>query len=293
MSIPSNIASNPVAGPPASRPASIPDLAVTPLEEGQALVQLPTPALAWSAPDLSARLFRAQRMDTLGGLAGAVTHEFNNLLLAIRGNIGLVLSDPHSSEFARTRLKHADIAAERAGVLCQQLQAFARLPDEKPQRVDLNDAIKTATSLARRILRGRIMFELNLCLESTLVILDPRQLEQLVINVCLNAAEAMPAGSNISVISSAASLTSGDAGTALPAVQFTVSDRGPGISADCRPQVFEPFYSTKPPGRAVGLGLTVAQSVVERAGGSITVLNAPGGGTRVEVRLPMARGAEA
>ncbi|MFO0581590.1 MAG: ATP-binding protein [Anaeromyxobacter sp.] len=241
----------------------------------------------------------AQRQETIGQLAGGLAHDFNNLLTAVIGHVALVRDAlPPGSEAAHD----ADVAteaAERAARLTRQLLTYARRQPSAPKVLDPNQVLVQLDRMAVPLLGPRIHRRLALIEQPWMVVIDPGQLEQLLLNLIVNARDAMPEGGSLRLETANEVLGMGpraEDASRVPAgewVRISVEDTGHGMDAGTRARMFEPFFTTKPPGRGSGLGLAAAQGIVQQAGGSIGVRSAPGRGTRISVFLPRARQAAA
>ncbi len=241
------------------------------------------------------QLFQAQKMGTMGALAAGVTHDFNNLLLAIRGNVSLALMDAQLSVEARERLNAAEEAATRAVGLTQQLAAFSRDSDEQVTVLDFNEVIKDSSSLAKRVLRGKVALQLNPTETPLKVQMDLTRATQLMLNLCINAQDAMPNGGTLTITNTLADLTPEQVTKFKnkPGAQFmrcSVTDTGTGIPPEVLPRIFTPFFTTKEKGKGTGLGLSIVHDVVTRAGGFIDVESTVAAGTTFHVYLPMETG---
>jgi len=244
--------------------------------------------------DLEARVRQMERLEAIGQLAGGIAHDFNNVLLVIRGYSSVLRSALGDSELAPD-VEEISKAAERAGDLTRQLLAFARRQVMKPVLVDLREIVVEIESLLRRSVREDIELELDLGREVGPVLADPSQIEQVLLNLVVNARDAMPGGGSI-VVSIAPAVLEAGAPVSPPArpglyVALTVTDTGDGIAAADLPYIFEPFYTTKGEGLGTGLGLSTVYGIVAQSDGTIEVAARPGGGTRMTVYLPAASGA--
>jgi two-component system cell cycle sensor histidine kinase/response regulator CckA len=225
---------------------------------------------------------QAQKMEAVGRLAGGVAHDFNNLLSVILGFAHTLARrlprDP--------RLHHPTgeiiLAAERAAQLTRQLLRFCRKEVPDPRVVDLNAVVRGALAMLRRVLGESIELDERLLPGVATVRADPGQLEQVILNLAVNARDAMPDGGRLVVETAAA--TVGDA----DALRLSVSDNGSGITAEVRPHLFEPFFTTKEAGKGTGLGLATVHAIVTAAGGRVDVESTPGRGSTFHVRLPRA-----
>jgi two-component system, cell cycle sensor histidine kinase and response regulator CckA len=238
---------------------------------------------------LEEQLRRAHRMESLGQLASGVAHDFNNLLTVIRIEAdflegGLATNHPLHQDIREVRL-----AADRAAGLTRQLLAFSRRQILHPILLDLNHLLRETSNMLRRLIGEDIELITNLSPELPKVLADPGQLEQVVMNLVVNARDAMPNGGRL-LLETAVTAVMGD--PILPAddyVTLIVGDTGCGIEPSLRQHVFDPFFTTKPHGKGTGLGLSTVLGIVEQSGGSITMDSQPGCGTRFTIHLPRAR----
>jgi len=238
---------------------------------------------------------QVRRMETAGRLAGGIAHDFNNLLTAILGTSDILLQslDPQSEH-------HADVeeikrAATRAAGLTHQLLAFSRRQVLQPKVLDLNELVRGVESLLRRLIGEHIQLSTRPAQGLWPVRADPGQLEQVIVNLCVNARDAMPTGGALVVETANIHLTDppdGPETVIQPGryVQLTVTDNGVGMDSDTRLHLFEPFFTTKEPGKGTGLGLATVYGIIKQSGGYIFVDSAPGEGSRFRVYLPQVEG---
>lgn len=240
---------------------------------------------------LEGQLRQAQKMEALGRMAGGVAHDFNNLLTVIRGHSDLLLDRLQPEDPLYRSSQQIRKTSDRAASLTRQMLAFSRMQVLQPKVLDLNELIAEMGKLLRRLVREDIEFSLRLGDSLGRIKADPSQLEQVLLNLTVNASDAMPLGGkltletqNLFVDSSNAHLHSsvgfGDY------VVLTVSDTGHGMDAATKARIFEPFFTTKEPGKGTGLGLATVYGIVKQSGGFIHVDSAPGNGTRFTVYLP-------
>ncbi|MBW2288778.1 MAG: PAS domain S-box protein [Deltaproteobacteria bacterium] len=236
-------------------------------------------------------LLQSQKMEAIGRLAGGVAHDFNNLLTAITGYCDLLLEEIGEQEQMRADAEEILRAAERAATLTRQLLAFSRRQVLLPKVFDLNKLVSDVERLLLRLIGEHI--ELVTVLESELphVRLDPGQLEQLVINLAVNARDAMPRGGHLSITTENLEIPSGGdpahPGIAPASyVTLSVSDTGVGMDAATQSKIFEPFFSTKESGKGTGLGLATVYGIIQQSGGEIRVESELGTGSTFTVYLP-------
>lgn len=232
--------------------------------------------------ELRARLTQADRLDSLGQLAGGVAHDFNNLLGVILSNLGFALEATPAESPAHADVQEALRAAERAIGLTQQLLVFARHGQAQVSPVDLNMVINDMTTMLRRLIGEHIELRPDLDAELPLVEADRTQLEQAIVNLIVNAGDAMPDGGVVTISTRSAISASRDGRD----VVLDVTDTGVGMTPEVLEHALDPFFTTKAPGRGTGLGLATVYGAVTQAGGSIEIQSEPGAGARVTLLLP-------
>jgi len=240
---------------------------------------------------LQTQLFQSQKMETIGALAAGVAHDFNNLLLAIRGNVTLLQLDPSITEAILARLRQIDQAASRAAEITQQLLSFSRPSEEREVVVDFNQLVREASQLARRTLKGKVELHLELPETPVKVRIDSTRGNQLLLNLAINAADAMPGGGCLTIRNTLAQITADQAQRFQKPVDATyvccaVSDTGTGIPPEVLPRIFDPFFTTKAKGKGTGLGLAIVHNIVARAGGFLEIDTCVGRGTTFLIYLP-------
>jgi PAS domain S-box-containing protein len=243
------------------------------------------------------RLRDSQRMEAIGQLTGGVAHDFNNLLQVIRGNLELLQPSVQGDERASARLRNALYGAERAAQLTRQLLAFARRQPLAPKVVNLARLISDMADLLRRTLGESIEVETVVAGGLWNTIADPAQVESALLNLALNARDAMPEGGRLTVEITNAALDEAYVSTVseLSAGQYVmlaVTDTGEGMSDEVRARVFEPFFTTKIDGKGTGLGLSMVYGFVKQSRGHIQIYSEPDHGTTVKIYLPRSRQAE-
>ncbi len=236
--------------------------------------------------ELERQLAQSQRLETVGRLAGGVAHDFNNLLTAVIG--GINLAQASATAEAQEDLSNALSAAQRAAGLTQRLLLFSKQRATDIRLLDLNEVLDGSQKMLSRVLRDDIRFSVRPGPRRMPVRGDLAQLEQVLVNLVINGAEAMPNGGELSVSTDVAEVPAGHAQLA-PGRYFVVAvqDAGLGMSEAQRQRVLEPFFSTKPDG--VGLGLSTSLSIVQRAQGTLEISSELGRGTTVSVYLPEAK----
>ena len=235
------------------------------------------------------QLLHAQKMEALGRLAGGIAHDFNNLMMAVSGYAELVLQDPQLSPTSREDVTQIRRAVFRAAELTQQILAYSRRQMLQPVPVSLNLLLGEATGMLRRLMPENI--ELRLALDPKLpdVLVDPGHMLQVVMNLALNARDAMPNGGTLGIHTTTVDgHDGGPDGGALPRVKLIVSDTGTGIDQKVLPLIFDPFFTTKPQGEGSGLGLSTVYGIVKQSGGQIDVQSEMTQGTTFTISLPAA-----
>jgi two-component system, cell cycle sensor histidine kinase and response regulator CckA len=243
---------------------------------------------------LEAQLRHAQRMESVGTLAGGVAHDFNNLLVAILGNADLALGDASEQDGTlREMLAEIKAAAVRGASLTRRLLTFSRHHAAAHVVVAVDDLLAELLPMLRRLLPATL--ELSLDARSKAQILgDSAQLEQVIVNLVVNARDAIPSGGHIEVATSLGRLDEADAHSRPwlrpgPCVHILVTDDGCGIPGEHLDRIYDPFFTTKDVGKGTGLGLSIVYGIVQQHGGRLSVRSDPGG-TRVEVSLPLVEG---
>jgi two-component system cell cycle sensor histidine kinase/response regulator CckA len=237
---------------------------------------------------VEAQLHQAQKLEAVGQLAGGLAHDFNNLLTVIDGYAALLITEadePTAGDLVMIR-----DAASRASALTRQLLTFSRAQTARPQVVDVTGLVAGVEVLLRRLIREDVDLMVTSAATPALVRVDPGQLEQVLVNLAINARDAMPAGGTLTIGTDRVVLDGGRAGelTVEPGdyVLIIVTDTGCGMTAEVAARAFEPFFTTKGPGDGTGLGLATVYGIVTRAGGQVRVESRPGAGTTFEVYLP-------
>jgi hypothetical protein len=250
---------------------------------------------------LQARLQQAQRLENLGQLAGGIAHDFNNIL-AVIVNYATFVSDELDGasesdwaqrwETARGDVGQVKLAAERAARLTHQLLAFARREAVRPQVLDLDQVISAIAEMLRRTIGEHVELVTSLAGDLSPVLADPGQLEQVLVNLAVNARDAMPGGGTLTIETANITVEDGAIDGASPAlpgrnVLLRVSDSGTGMPADVIEHAFDPFFTTKAEGAGTGLGLATVYGIVSQAGGRIQIHSEPGAGTTFSITLPV------
>jgi PAS domain S-box-containing protein len=241
---------------------------------------------------LHEQLAQAQKMEAMGQLAGGIAHDFNNLLQIILGHAQLALEDVPATERTHRDLTEIQKASESARALVRQLLVFSRKSSIRIEHVDLNELIGGLTGMLGRIIGEHIDLRFVPGAGSLRILADSNQLEQVVLNLCVNARDAMPHGGTLTLETATVQLdgTSGHTGPERRPgnyVRLSLSDTGVGIPEDVQDRIFEPFFTTKAPGKGTGLGLATVYAVVERHGGFVDFSSAEGRGTTFHIHFPV------
>jgi PAS domain S-box-containing protein len=239
---------------------------------------------------LETELRQSQRMETVGQLAGGVAHDFNNLLTVINGRTNFLAGATNLDESQREDVEEIRLAAERAASLTRQLLAFSRKQVLTPRVVDLNAVIGNTEKMLRRLIGEDIHVQFVQQDGLGRITADSGQLEQVLLNLCLNARDAMPDG-GVLKIETANMVSEGGVRRAVKSeeadlVLLCVSDTGEGMEENTREHLFEPFFTTKPEGKGTGLGLSTVYGIVQQSGATINVDTAPGQGTTFRIYFP-------
>ena len=240
---------------------------------------------------LQAQLWQAQKMEAMGRLAGGVAHDFNNLLLVINGNCEAVLKALRPDDLVRPDIEDVAHAGQRAATLTRQLLAFSRQQRRHPGAVNLNEVIDNIQAMLRRLIGADIDLRTGLHADLGSVWADTGQIEQIVVNLAVNARDAMPDGGVLTVETDDINLDESRARQHLGLepgryVVLRVRDTGVGMDDEVQARLFEPFFTTKPPGKGTGLGLATIFGVVRQSGGYIIVDSVPGAGSTFEIYFP-------
>jgi PAS domain S-box-containing protein len=241
---------------------------------------------------LEEQLRQSQKLEAIGRLAGGVAHDFNNILMSIMGSADLMMMQMDPGDSARDEASEIKQAVDRGAGLTRQLLAFSRRQAVRPRMFALGDIVRGMDTMLRRLIGPEIDFEIICAPEPLMVVADSGQTEQVVLNLVVNARDAMPEGGRVTVRveevevdeAAAVALVEGKAGRyAL----LSVADTGTGIDEATRAKLFEPFFTTKEQGKGTGLGLSIVYGIVKQSGGYITVASEPGRGATFLIYLPI------
>ncbi|NMO49870.1 response regulator [Actinoplanes sp. TBRC 11911] len=257
-------------------------------EDGEPVGVLAMVADVTEQKSIEAQLHQAQKLEAVGQLAGGLAHDFNNLLTVIDGYAALLIAE--ADEATSGDLVMIRDAASRASALTRQLLMFSRAQTTRPQVIDVTGLVGSVQVLLRRLIREDVDLVVTAAGTPAPARVDPGQLEQVLVNLAINARDAMPGGGTLTIDTDRVVLEGGRADelTVEPGdyVLLTVSDTGCGMTAEVAARVFEPFFTTKGQGEGTGLGLSTVYGIVTRAGGRIRLDSRPGEGTTFEVYLP-------
>ncbi len=240
---------------------------------------------------LEERLLQSEKIESIGRLAGGIAHDFNNLLTAILGYTELLLSHSPVGDPDRSDLEEIEKAGQRAAALTQKLLAFSRKQVLMPKELDLNETLSSLKSMLRRVIREDVALTCELPGDPAIVKIDPTQIEQVILNLVLNARDAMPGGGEIRLeLTKVGRSDKGIPEDAPPNVseyvRLKVIDSGVGIPPEVRAHLFEPFFTTKELGKGTGLGLASVYGLVRQNNGFISVDSKPGRATTVNKHFP-------
>jgi two-component system, cell cycle sensor histidine kinase and response regulator CckA len=234
-----------------------------------------------------------QRMETLGSLAAGLTHDFNNVLNAITSNVALARRDGGYSQQVGVRLDQIADAVNKAAGLIRRLMQFSRSQELHLRSLNVNEVVREVLRLTQPLLRDNMRLTLNLASGLPTIYGDSSQIEQVLVNLIVNALDAMPDGGGLTIATHAGLRNQGNAAgegknprKQRELVQISITDTGIGIPIEIQSAIFEPFFTTKPEGKGTGLGLSSAFGIIRQHGGKIEVSSSPGKGTTFTVSLP-------
>jgi two-component system, cell cycle sensor histidine kinase and response regulator CckA len=245
---------------------------------------------------LEEQLRQSQKLESIGQLAGGVAHDFNNLLVVICGYSALLLEELRPGDRMRERVEEIARAGNRAAALTRQLLVFSRREKVEPKNVVINELVSNLQKMLRRLIGEDIEMVISLDENAGVLRADPGQIEQVIINLAVNARDAMPRGGKLLIESARLIADEEFARGHLevapgPYVVLSVADTGCGMSEDVRSRIFEPFFTTKEQGTGTGLGLSMVYGIVKQSGGSIWVYSELGQGTTFKILFPAVEGA--
>ncbi|MBM3771819.1 MAG: hypothetical protein FJW27_11175 [Acidimicrobiia bacterium] len=242
---------------------------------------------------LEEQLRQSQKLEAVGRLASGVAHDFNNILMSIVGSADLILVQLPGEEPARAEASEIKVSVQRGASLTRQLLAFSRRQATSPRLIALEDVVDGMETLLRRSIGTEAELEIVHTATPTLAIADPVQIEQLVLNLVINARDAMPDGGRL--IIRVAAVDAEDPTVAAHVegrhghfARLSISDTGTGIDEAVRARLFEPFFTTKEEGKGSGLGLSIVSGIVKQNGGYVGVVSEPKKGSTFHVYLPLA-----
>lgn len=240
------------------------------------------------ARNLEEELRQSQKMEAVGRLAGGMAHDFNNLLMIMSGYLNQLVRDPSLAVAHKNICEQVLATTKRGASLTRQLLAFSRKDQTAPRVADLNEIVLDMESMLRRLISDVVRLEISVCPEPLHIFLDVHQVELIILNLAVNAQDAMPGGGTLSISTSAEALAPGDNPDKLlkPWAVLRVSDTGHGMTPEVQAHIFEPFFTTKEQGRGTGLGLSTVYGIVQRAGGQIKIASQLGQGASFLVYLP-------
>lgn len=234
-------------------------------------------------------LAQSQKMEAIGQLTGGVAHDFNNLLMAVLGSLDLLRKRVGSDEAALRLVRNATQAAERGAILTQRMLAFARRQELRPEPVDVSALVIGMDSFLRQTLGAGVTITIDAPPSSGCALVDQNQLELAILNLCVNARDAMPGGGSIAIaVRRAAAGRAVAAGINAPCLCLTVTDTGEGMNAETLAKAHEPFFTTKGIGKGTGLGLSMVQGLAAQSGGRLVLESRLGQGTSATIWLPLA-----
>jgi signal transduction histidine kinase/ActR/RegA family two-component response regulator len=239
-----------------------------------------------------AQLFEAQKMDTIGQLTGGVAHDFNNLLMAVLGSLSLLEKRLPDDERSRRLLQNAVQGAQRGAALTQRLLAFSRRQELKPESIDVEQLVKGMSELLDRALGNSVKLTTHFGEGLPAALVDSNQLELALLNVALNARDAMPNGGKLTISTEAYSQATIEPNSPLQPgdyLRIMVADDGIGMNDVTLAKATEPFFTTKGPGKGTGLGLSMVHGLAAQSGGRLLIDSAPNKGTTVQLWLPVAK----
>jgi hypothetical protein len=240
---------------------------------------------------LEEQLRQSQKLEAVGRLAGGVAHDFNNLLMVITAHGELLRRGLEPDDPRLQKVQQITSAADRASQLVRQLLAFSRAQVLEPRVTDLNRLVSDAARTLRPVMGADVSIVTHLTPQAGHVRIDRAQFEQVLMNLAVNARDAMPAGGTLELCTSRREVETGGAVPAGSYVVLSVKDSGVGMDAEIRSRVFEPFFSTKSSGGGTGLGLAMVYGIVQQSGGHVKLESEPGRGSIFRIHLPLVEAA--
>ncbi len=242
--------------------------------------------------ELQKQFYQAQKMESIGRFSSGIAHDFNNLLTVIEGHTSLLLNDLSDNRH-RCIIEKIQKASSSASSLIRQLLVFSRNHDTQVKTIDLNHTLDSMHNMISRVMKSNIELVLRTSDEATPIQIDPTQLEQILLNLIVNAQDAMEHGGTLTIETSIETIKEGSTFSNRPTtsrsyVLLKVSDTGIGMSLETQERIFEPFFTTKEPDRGTGLGLSTVYGIVNQAAGTISVKSKPGEGTMFRLYFPKA-----
>ncbi len=243
---------------------------------------------------LQGQLIQSQKMEAIGRLAGGVAHDFNNLLTVILGYIDLSMTELEKDDPLYDNFIQIDEAAKRAGKLTRQLLAFSRKQVLRPVMIGLNEIVSNIEEMLHRLIGEDIIFTTRLDPNTGFIKADPGQIEQVLVNIAVNARDAMPNGGHLTIETRQMTLEDSHLGIEADVppgnyAMVAITDTGVGMDRQTQSRIFEPFYTTKEKGHGTGLGLSMAYGIIKQSGGEIALYSEPGNGTCFKLYLPQAQ----
>jgi len=236
---------------------------------------------------LEEQLRQSQKMEAIGRLAGGVAHDFNNLLTVISGYGEMMIRNTGNDQLLRSQAEAICTAADRAAALTRQLLAFSRQQIVQPRILNLNDSVVQMQEMLHRVIGEKVVLSTARHEAPAHVKIDPGQMEQVLVNLAVNARDAMPEGGDLTIAVDRETISG------RPWVTVEVRDTGTGMTADVLAHLYEPFFTTKPRGKGTGLGLSIVYGIIKQAGGFIRAESQAGHGTSFRIHLPEAAGIQA
>ena len=274
------------------------EISLSPVETAHGTEVFATVVDITARKSAEAQLLQAQKLESIGRLAGGIAHDFNNMLFAIRGFSEMLEEDlgpdaelAFDREVALSSVNAITTAAERAAALTLQLLTFSRRQPVSPRTVDLNASVRAVEPMLRRLIEEHIGLSLVLDPDIGMVRADPGQIDQILVNLVVNARDAMPDGGTVTIATRSAEFDERDAAEHFDVapgryVQLAVSDTGIGMDRETREHIFEPFFTTKEVGKGTGLGLATIYGIVHQVGGHIWLYSEPGRGSTFKLYFP-------